>query len=641
MQIANRQHRTATITRQPETDTDRTITLSVSSEEPYARWWGIEILGHADGEVRLERMANNAPLLRDHRATVESQVGRVTRAWLEDGRLMVDVEMDETEDSEKTLGRIQRGELTKVSVGYQIYALEEARGEADGPTTYRVTDWEPSEVSIVAIAADDTVGYGRDTAAVPHKTIDLERASMTDQTPTKAPPVIDMAKVLEDERKRTADIIAYGEMHKEVGGCELAAETLKQGGDLQHLKDALIDATQKAYEQRTAELAARDKLPTQSDGKLDLTVKDRLRFSITRLVRAKCEPHNKRYQDEAAHELEVCRAWQHQLLDRGVKPQRSGTNLPPDVLLDPVALQRGLQRTLYTTAASADELVGTDHRGDLLVPFLWNMSAFLPYVMVADDLVGSLQIPREATEINAAWVAQNAAVTEDDPTFETIDLSPKQLSAMTIYNRTLLNQSSPSVDGIILRQGGMAMAIGEDAAIVSGTGQNNQPEGILAASGTTEIPGGSPWTNGKALDWADTVRFETAVANENALFDDSMYFLNPATIGKLKTTLKATGTSATYIYNDMADMPINGYAVRGSNQIPRNLSRGSGRNTSAAIFGSPMQVLCAHWSGVDLVIDNMSRAEFGDVRMVFYRDLDVGVLQPKAFAVAKNGIITT
>lgn len=641
MHIANRQHRTATITRQPETDTDRTITLSVSSEEPYARYWGIEILGHAAGEVRLERMENGAPLLRDHRATVESQVGRVTKAWLEDSRLMVNAEMDETEDGERTLGRIKRGELTKVSVGYEIYALEETRGEADGPTTYRVTDWEPSEVSLVAIPADDTVGFGRDTAAVPQTTIDLETLPMSEDTLHKAAmKPIDMSKIIEDERKRTAEILAYGDMHKEVGGNELAAEVLKQGGDLQGLKDALIDATQKAYEKRTAELAARDKLPTQSDGKLDLTVKDRLRFSITRLVRAKCEPHNKRYQDEAAHELEVCRAWQHQLLDRGVKPQRSGTNLPPDVLIDPVALQRGLQRTLYTTAASADELVGTDHRGDLLVPFLWNMSAFLPYVMVADDLVGSLQIPREATEINAAWVAQNAGVTEDDPTFETIDLSPKQLSAMTIYNRTLLNQSSPSVDGIILRQGGMAMAIGEDAAIVNGTGQNNQPEGVLSASGTTEIPQGSSWTNGKALDWGDVVRFETAVANQNALFDDSMYFMNPATVGKLKTTPKVPNEPV-YIYNDMADTPVNGYMVRRSNQLPRNLSRGSGRNTSAMIFGSPMQILCAHWSGVDLVIDNMSRAEYGDVRMVFYRDLDVGVLQPKAFAVAKNGILTT
>ena len=262
--------------------------------------------------------------------------------------------------------------------------------------------------------------------------------------------------------------------------------------------------------------------------------------------------------------------------------------------------------------------------------------------MTADDLTGNVDIPREATEITASWVEQTAAVSEDDPTFETITLTPRQLACMTIYGRTLLNQSSPTVDGIILRQAGMAMALGEDAAIVNGRGSaQNEPEGVLVASGTAEIPGGTSWTNGKDLNWADTVQFETEVANQNALFEDSMYFFNPATIGKLKSTPKVANEPQ-YIYNDMAgNTPVNGRMVRGSNQIPRNLTRGTETNTSAAIFGSPSQILCAHWSGVDLVVDPYTRGEYGEVRMIFYRDLDVGVLQPKAFAVAKNGITTT
>ena len=161
----NTQSRAAEIvTRQPEegADSDRTITLSFSSEEPYERWWGIEVLGHGeDDTVRLGRMNNSAPLLKDHRVSVDNQVGRVTRAWVEGARGMAEIVLDETAAGEDILGRMKRGELTKISVGYDIYAVEELRGEGNASDTYRVTDWEPVEVSVVAVPADDTVGYGR------------------------------------------------------------------------------------------------------------------------------------------------------------------------------------------------------------------------------------------------------------------------------------------------------------------------------------------------------------------------------------------------------------------------------------------------------------------------------------------------
>ena len=43
----------------------RTVELSFSSEEPYRRWFGDEILDHKPGSVRLDRIKTNAPLLMD------------------------------------------------------------------------------------------------------------------------------------------------------------------------------------------------------------------------------------------------------------------------------------------------------------------------------------------------------------------------------------------------------------------------------------------------------------------------------------------------------------------------------------------------------------------------------------------------
>src|SRR4051812_561686 len=49
-------HRTAILTREAINVADRTVELSFSSEEPYDRWWGREVLSHERGAVRLGRL---------------------------------------------------------------------------------------------------------------------------------------------------------------------------------------------------------------------------------------------------------------------------------------------------------------------------------------------------------------------------------------------------------------------------------------------------------------------------------------------------------------------------------------------------------------------------------------------------------
>jgi len=76
---------------------ERKFTLSFSSEAPYQRWFGLEILDHAPGAVDLQRINEIGCLLFNHnRNTV---IGKVNRAWLENGRGMAEVEFDTDEQS--------------------------------------------------------------------------------------------------------------------------------------------------------------------------------------------------------------------------------------------------------------------------------------------------------------------------------------------------------------------------------------------------------------------------------------------------------------------------------------------------------------------------------------------------------------
>lgn len=151
--------------RSEEGEDTRKRTISFSSEEPYRRWFGMEILDHAGSAVDLERLNSVGVLLFNHHT--DKVVGKVTRAWVEDNRGMADVEFDTDEDAEKIFSKVKSETLKTTSVRYSVDAWEEVKAggtSADGRFTgpcQIARKWTPLEVSIVSVPADATVGVGR------------------------------------------------------------------------------------------------------------------------------------------------------------------------------------------------------------------------------------------------------------------------------------------------------------------------------------------------------------------------------------------------------------------------------------------------------------------------------------------------
>lgn len=145
---------------------ERKFILSFSSEEPYERWWGIEILDHSEGAVDLTRLNEIGVLLYNHNR--DKVIGKINRAWIEEMRGMAEVEFDADDESELIYQKVAGGTLKGVSVGYQIDSWEEvmpnkqsADGRFTGPADI-ARKWIPYEVSIVSVPADPTVGVGRE-----------------------------------------------------------------------------------------------------------------------------------------------------------------------------------------------------------------------------------------------------------------------------------------------------------------------------------------------------------------------------------------------------------------------------------------------------------------------------------------------
>lgn len=165
-------------------ETERKFILSFSSEEPYERWWGTEILDHSDGAVDLTRINEIGCLLFNHNR--DKVIGKINRAWIENARGMAEVEFDTDEESEYIYQKVASGTLKGVSVGYQIDVLEEVmpnKKSVDGRFTGPVDiakKWIPYEISIVSVPADPTIGVGREleSASVQVRSLDWYRRQL-------------------------------------------------------------------------------------------------------------------------------------------------------------------------------------------------------------------------------------------------------------------------------------------------------------------------------------------------------------------------------------------------------------------------------------------------------------------------------
>ena len=209
-------------------DTDsRTVELSFSSETPYGRWFGDEILCHDEECINLERFNNGlGTVLFNHDR--DAVVGHVEKVWLEDNRGKALARFDTDGQSETIFQKVQSGTLQGVSVGYAIYRYEvlededtkSTNGRFNGPA-YVVTDWEPLEISIVSVPADPTVGVGRSAEEIhtsidtqedntrmdQEKTLEVQEVKSTEPVETGITQA-DLQKAMEQERKRTSEITA-------------------------------------------------------------------------------------------------------------------------------------------------------------------------------------------------------------------------------------------------------------------------------------------------------------------------------------------------------------------------------------------------------------------------------------------------
>ena len=562
---------------------NRTVELSFSSEEPYERYWGVEILDHSITSVNMDRLNNAAPLLFNHDRNVV--IGVVEYAKIENRRGVALVRFGNSEKAKEVFSDVVDGIMKNVSVEYQINEME-LTSKSDGVETYRVTNWQPFEISIVSVPADQSVGVGRSNELEEQEIKILKQKeevrNMEDNKTVDLVQVQNQAK--NDERSRVREISAIGAKH---GLGDIATKAIEDGTTADQFRSMVLDT----IGQKQTSINSRS-------GEIGLDEKEIQEYSFSKAMRAAITGD----WSKAGFEKEASRA-----VEKLLGKDSRGFYMPHEVL----------KREMATTGSN---LVGTNHMGSNFIEILRNKLIISKLGgQVLTGLSGNVAIPKQTGSATAYWILEGADTTASDLTIGMLNLSPKTVSGATAYTRQMLLQSNPSIENLVMTDLAANIALAIDRAAISGTGLSGQPTGILNTNGINAVD----CTTAKGgLNWANVVSFETKVAAGNADVNNMHYIAGAAVTGLLKTTEKSTG-SAKYL---LEDNEVNGYGFTRTNQV----------GADTMLFGDFSQIITALWGGLDIMIDPYTKAASGGTVIRAFQSLDIGLRYAQSFSASTN-----
>ena len=248
------------------------------------------------------------------------------------------------------------------------------------------------------------------------------------------------------------------------------------------------------------------------------------------------------------------------------------------------------------------ELIQTD-KFSLMEP-LTNKLVFTELGATYLNVTNNVSVPKMSA-LNAGWVGEIEDAAKTSSTFETVDYSPKRISAYIDISKTLLYQDGTGVENMIRNQIVEALAqVLESTVLGTEAETNKKPAGIFNAAAS------------KDLTFAGLIAMEKSLeeANVNGEFK---YLVNPA----IKATLRQTavgGTKSDFRMLLDSDNEINGIPVVCTNNA-KGIAVADWSNLWITTFG-----------GVDIVVDTVSQAVKNCIRIVVSMNVDAKFVRDEA-----------
>ena len=298
---------------------------------------------------------------------------------------------------------------------------------------------------------------------------------------------------------------------------------------------------------------------------------------------------------------------------QGVTARRGGV-LVPSSLFE--------KRTTQDTTTQS-KIVPDDYRADQLIGLFRNSLVMRSLgARVLSGLRGDVVIPKQTGASTAYWVAEGDSLTESNPTFDTIKMTPKHVGALASMSRQLLQQANPSIEQLVRDDFVSVIGLAIDKAMIHGLAANDEPVGIL---NTTGIQTGSLAT----LDWEAVIALLEKLALQN-LTPNAM-ITHPAVATVLRTTLKDSVAGAEYL---MQGGSVAGVPVNVTNQLDAKVTAGPPAvTTGRLIVGDFSQMIVGEWGSAEILANPYAPTyyEAGAVQLRIMATMDMVVRNPKAF----------
>ena len=580
------------------------ISFSCASSYPYAREdrktkrYFIERLLITPDSLDMTRLNGGASVLRNHDTDVV--LGKVVRAWIEDGVLCVRIRFRSDGMSRSLFDDLANGTIPNVSIGYSVEHYNEYT-DSNGNLVRNVDKWTAYEVSVcVGIPADPTVGFYRSFDET-----ELQQINITNQKGGQNP----MEKRADAEAEMTAE-----EMKKRID--ELEAENAE-------LKAKRAEETETETETTdTAETEEKKSCGGENNEEMRSMMKE-----ISDNLKSFAMPHiqtTKRHYDMSAA-LASCLTGKGAEYEREISAdlyKRSGLSEGANSIMIPFngdAL-RGIMNTreLSDSVGSGAGLVSQENMPNMFVDFVRSRIGVKDATFLTGLTGAPVTIPAQTSDTTVAWVSgssvttdTNAAVEETTPVIGDVTLTPHKLGGFTTVGKDMILMGNPDATAITMRSLLANVAHKLGTTMLKG---NVSPEitGVATATGVqTKViatMASATWANftdmiGKVegLEWDGEQSFVMS-ASDNAL---------------LKSIAKGNYGSG-FIVED-------GYLDGRRVYVDGSLSSGD------IFLGDFSNVVVGQWGGIELFVDPYTLATAGSVRVIVSLVCDIGILRPNTF----------
>lgn len=561
------------------------ISFSCASSYPYEKydWFNdrefVERLVISDEAIDMSRLNGGASVLKNHDTDIV--LGKIVRAWVEDGVLCVRIRFRSDDMSKSLFNDLAAGTVPNVSIGYS-YRREDCTEytDKDGMLIREVNKWIAYEVSVaVGIPADPTVGFYRSFEINQHN-------NNTNQKGGKTP-----------MEKRAEDIAAEEEV-----------------------KSAEADT---ATETETETPAEEENACGGDDTEMRSLMKE-----IASNIRSFAAPHiqtQKRHYDIGAA-LTSCLTGKGAEFEREISAdlyKRAGMSEGVNSIMVPFNgdAMRGIMSTreLNDTTGSGSGLVAQENLPNLFVDFVRSRIGVKNATFLTGLTGAPVTIPAQTSDTTVAWVSggttttdANAAVSETTPVIGDVTLTPHKLGGYTVVGKDMVLMGNPDATAIVMRSLLANVAHKLGTTMLKGNASNPTITGVATATGvqTQVIPTMSSAT------WAN---FTAMIGKIEGLeWDGEQEFVMSASDNALLKSIAKGNYGSGFIVED-------GYLDGRRVHVDGSLSAGD------IFLGDWSNVVVGQWGGIELMVDPYTLATAGSVRVIVSLVCDIGILRPNTF----------